>query len=102
VTEPENNASNADWATQLVDSLENVIDLVRSRTTEPVKQAARYLVLGLTILGLALSAFFLLTIGLIRLVDRYCPTGIWLPYLVIGGIFWIGGWIVWSMRHAKP
>ena len=42
----------------------------------------------------------LLTIGLIRLVDRYCPTGIWLPYLLIGGIFWVGGLVVWSKRHA--
>jgi hypothetical protein len=90
----------SDWATQIIDSLENIISAVRSRTTDPVRNVVRIVVFGVTVVGLALSAFFLLTIGIVRLADRYLPTGIWLPYLLIGGIFTVVGLLVWSRRHS--
>jgi hypothetical protein len=89
----------SDWASQIIDSLENVIGAVRSRTTDPVRNVVRMVVFAVSVIGLALSAFFLLTIGIVRLADRYLPTGIWLPYLLIGGIFTGVGLLVWSRRH---
>ena len=65
-----------DWVTQLLDKLDEVIEFVRSKTTEPQAKAARYVVyLSLfSVVGVAL-----LTLGLILLVRivAYIPDPIW-------------------------
>lgn len=91
----------SDWATQLVDSLEGIITTIRSKTTDPVRNVARIIVFGVMIVGLAIATFFLVTIGLIRLADRYIPMGIWLPYLILGGLFCCGGLFFWTRRHVR-
>jgi hypothetical protein len=48
-----------------------------------------------------LVALILLVIALVRLADAYLPLGIWLPYLVVGGIFVLVGLFLWRKRSVK-
>jgi hypothetical protein len=83
-----------DWVTQLLDKLDEAIEFVRSKTTEPVAKVARYLVyvilfmvLGLTLLTLSLITF-VRVLGII-------PGPIWWAYggaavvtTILGTFFW--------------
>lgn len=41
-----------------------------------------------------------LTIGLIRMLDGYLPWGVWLPYLILSGIFLVIGGLTWPKRQG--
>jgi pheromone shutdown protein TraB len=95
----ERQASESDWATQIVDGLEGFVTTVRSKTTEPVQKAAKYLVFGFMGLGVGLMLFFLLVIGFVRFLDWFLP--VWAAYLLLGGMFSLAGMLVWSRRHPR-
>src|SRR5262245_51064068 len=82
-----------DWATQLVDTLDAAIISIRSRSTEPVLRVVRTVIFVLMALGLAVSALLLLTIAGVRFIDVYLPGNVWATYLLLGGIFVLGGWL---------
>jgi len=42
----------------------------------------------------------LLIIALVRLLDQL-PGGVWLPYLILGGVFTLVGLILWTQRSAS-
>ena len=94
-------ASNSDWATQVVDTLEGVVGAIKSKTTEPALNIVRTIVYALMGVGLGFAALLLMTIGAVRLLDAYLPQGVWLAYLLIGGIFLVFGLLAWSKRTAK-
>lgn len=95
----ERQASESDWATQIVTGLEGFVGTVKSKTTEPVQKAAKLLVFGLMSVGVALMMFFLLTIMFIRLLDWFLP--VWAAYVVLGGMFSLIGLLVWSRRQPR-
>ena len=97
----ETTPSGADWAAQVVDTLENVVKAVKSKTTDPALNLVRTVVYALMGVGLALATLLLLTIGSVRVLDAYLPQGVWLAYLILGGIFLVAGLFVWSKRTAK-
>ena len=97
----ETTPSGADWAAQVVDTLENVVNAVKSKTTDPALNLVRTVVYALMGVGLALATLLLLTIGSVRVLDAYLPQGVWLAYLILGGIFLVAGLFVWSKRTAK-
>ena len=94
-------ASNSDWATQVVDTLEGVVGAIKSKTTEPALNIVRTIVYALMGVGLGFAALLLMTIGAVRLLDAYLPQGVWLAYLLIGGIFLVFGLLAWSKRTVK-
>ena len=94
-------ASSSDWATQVVDTLEGLVGTIKSKTSEPALNVVRTIVYALMGLGLAFAALLLMTIGAVRLLDAYLPQGVWLAYLLIGGIFLVFGLLAWSKRTAK-
>ena len=94
-------ASTSDWATQVVDTLEGVVGAIKSKTTEPALNVVRTIVYALMGVGLGFAALLLMTIGAVRMLDAYLPQGVWLAYLLIGGIFLIVGLLAWSKRTAK-
>ena len=89
----------SDWATQIVDGLEGFVGTVKSKTTEPVQKAAKFLVFGLMAAGVLFMLFCLLTIMFIRLLDWFLP--VWAAYVVLGGMFFLVGLLVWSRRHPR-
>jgi hypothetical protein len=91
----------ADWAVQVVDTLESVVHAIKSKTTDPALRLVRTVVYGVMGIGLAIATLLLLTIGSVRVLDAYLPQGVWLAYLIIGGIFLVAGLFVWSKRTAK-
>ncbi len=95
----ERQASESDWASQIVDGLEGFVGTVKSKTTEPVQKAAKYAVFGFMAIGVIIMAFLLLTILAIRVLDIFVP--VWAAYLLLGGMFSVLGLLVWSRRHPR-
>ncbi|MEO5838163.1 MAG: hypothetical protein ABIQ73_20505 [Acidimicrobiales bacterium] len=89
-----------DWPAQIADTAVRVIEQIRDKTTRPAITVARGIVFGLVALSIGTVAFFLLLIGTIRLVNGYLPGKVWTTYLLLGGIFTLGGAFLFSKR--KP
>ncbi len=91
-------SNDQDWVAGAVDTLESVVDAIRSKTTEPALRIAQTIVFGLLATGVAIMMLLLLTIGSVRALDAYLPQGVWLAYLVVGGVFTFIGLILWRKR----
>lgn len=92
----------SDWTTEAVDTVERVVGVVRDKTVEPAQRVTRALVYGFLTAFFIFTAILLLSIGLFRMVDVYLPGGVWAAWLVFGGIFVIGGVLLFAQRSAKP
>ena len=90
----------ADWTTDAVDALEQAVGLVRDKTVVPAQRASRAVVFGLLVAFFVLVALLMLAIALFRML--VILTGeIWLAYLILGGIFVIGGTFCWTLRSSR-
>jgi hypothetical protein len=89
-----------DWPAQVADTAVRIIEQIRNKTTRPAITVARALVFGLIALSIGTVAIFLFLIGTIRLVNGYLPGKVWTTYLLLGGIFTLGGTFLFSKR--KP
>ena len=89
----------ADWTTQAADAVEKAVVLVRDKTVLPAQQGAKVVVYGFLTAFFALTAFMLVTILLFRVLVIAVP--VWAAWLIIGGIFLLGGWFCWSRRTTK-
>ena len=91
----------ADWAAQLVDSLDSFIASIRSKTADPIARIVRYLVFGVMAIGVSVVALLLVTIGAVRGLDKLIPGDhtIWAADLILGGIFLLAGSLAWRRRH---
>jgi uncharacterized protein YacL len=90
----------ADWTTDAVDTLENVVAAVRDKTVVPAQKATKVVVFGLLVGFFVLMAVFMLAIALFRVL--VVVTGeVWAAYLILGGIFVIAGAFVWTLRSRR-
>ena len=89
-----------DWATGLVDSLESVVGAIRSRTTDPIARVARIVVFAALGFGVVLTLLLVTVIGSVRLLDSYLPGQVWSAHLVVGGIFFVAGMLLWGKRKS--
>ena len=89
-----------DWAAETADRIESVVVSIRSKTADPLERVVRIVVYGIVAATLGVAAVVLLTAALVRAVDVALPGEVWLPYLVIGGIFTVVGLFLWSRRRA--
>ena len=91
----------ADWTTDAVDTLEQIVDTVRDKTVVPAQRATRAVVYGLLVGFFVFVALAMLGIAIFRVL--VVLTGdVWLAYLILGGIFVIAGTFVWTLRFARP
>jgi hypothetical protein len=97
MAEPSPVQQRQDWSDQLVDRIVQVVERVRSATTGPLLKVVRAVVYGIIVVGLGLMLVTLLIIALVRLLDQL-PGGVWLPYLILGGLFTLTGLILWTQR----
>ena len=90
----------ADWATQVTNTIDQYVGLVRDRTTKPAIVIARGLVFGVMLAILGITAVVLtwiaLTTGLTALTGKA-----WITDAILGGIFVIVGAFLMSKRRPK-
>ena len=103
-TEPESGPSDEgrDWAVTATDRVVEVVDRIRSVTTQPALTATRGIVYGL-LPGICLIALVaLLFLGIFRLLDVVIPGESWSAHLVLGSALCLVGSLLWTRRHAGP
>jgi drug/metabolite transporter (DMT)-like permease len=90
----------ADWTSDAVDTIENVVATVRDKTVVPAQKATKVVVFGLLVAFFVLTAVLMLAIALFRVL--VVLTGeVWAAYLILGGIFVIAGAFVWTLRASR-
>jgi RNA polymerase sigma-70 factor, ECF subfamily len=98
---PTRGRSMADWTTDAVDALEQAVGRVREQTVVPAQRASRAVVYGVLVAFFVLVAVLMLAVALFRIL--VVLTGeVWLSYLILGGIFVVGGVFCWSLRNRAP
>ena len=88
------------WAGSLVDRVVEVVQRIRSVTTQPAVTASRGIVYGLVAAVCLIAALVLVGLGLFRLADLALPGGSWVAHLCAGGLFCLLGRLLWSRRFA--
>ncbi len=96
---PTDGITGGDWPEQAADALVGAVDKVRSKTTGPLLSASRGVVYGLMVAVLAVVVGILFVIFGIRLLDELLPSGVWLPYLILGTLFMVAGALVFQRRR---
>ena len=90
----------ADWTTDAVDTLENVVAAVRDKTVVPAQKATKAIVFGLLVAFFVGTALLMLAIAIFRVL--VVLTGeVWASYLILGGIFVLAGGFCWSLRSPR-
>ena len=87
-----------DWPRQATDTIVDLVDNVKHKTTRPATIATRALVYGIVILALGIPAVVMLLAGLVHFLNYAIPQGVWLVYLILGVIFTLAGLILWRKR----
>lgn len=103
-----------DWPAQAADSIVEVVDTVRAKTTDRVVLGARWVVFGFLITTLVMVGLVSLLIGLLRgsqvgLVNIADAVGVevsharsvWISYLVMGTIFVAAGSFIWHLANRQ-
>jgi hypothetical protein len=91
----------SDWTTEAADRIEEVVATVRDKTVVPAQNVTRAVVYGLLAAFFVATALILLSIAAFRALDAYLPGKVYWAYLVLGGIFVIGGGLIWAQRSPK-
>ena len=91
----------ADWTTDAVDTLDQVVATVRDKAVVPAQRASRAVVYGLLVAFFVTVALVMLGIALFRVLVEIVGD-VWLAYLILGGIFVIAGGFVWTLRFSRP
>ena len=90
-----------DWTGSLVDRIVEVVQRVRTVTTQPAVTASRGIVYGLVASVCLIAALVLIVLGMFRLADLALPGGNWVVHLCAGGLFCLLGKLLWSRRSAR-
>lgn len=90
-----------DWPERAADTVERVVETIRTRTIDPLEHLARVIVYGIAaaILGISIATFVI--IALVRFIDIWIPGSVWGAHLLTGGIFFLLGLFCWSRRFAS-
>jgi hypothetical protein len=94
--------ANDDWAVQTADTIERLVESVRSNTSDRLVSAARLVVFGLLAAILGIVALVLFCIFFVRILDSYIPSGVWVVYLGLGGLFTAAGLLLWWLAWRRP
>lgn len=99
-------ANSSDWPAQATDTIVNLVDQVRAKTTGPAITVARGLVFGVIVGVLGLIAAVLLLVFAVRLTTEvlvaiWDGAGVWLTYLIYGVLFTVAGALVFARRQVR-
>jgi len=91
-----------EWAVQALDKVDEIVDKVRTNTTDRFVRIARVLVFGLLALIMGTTAGVLAVIGLVRGLDELLPGPVWSVYVLLGALLTGAGVFLWSKKTARP
>ena len=94
-------APGGDWAAETAQTIERVVDSVRSKTADPAERLARLVVYGLLVAILGTAVLVLLAVVLVRVLDIAIPGEVWPAHAITGGIFTLAGLFLWRKRTSK-
>jgi hypothetical protein len=89
-----------DWPAQATEAIVKVVGTAHDKITGPVQTAARIIVYGLLAAILGVTAFVLLIILALRLVNNYLPESVfgenhmWAAHLLVGIVFASAGLVL--------
>ena len=90
----------ADWTSDAVDTIENVVATARDKIVVPAQNGTKVVVFGLLVAFFVVTAVLMLAIALFRVL--VVLTGeVWAAYLILGGIFVLAGAFVWTLRSQR-
>lgn len=88
-----------DFPVRIADMLESAATKVRSLTVDRVARITKWIALGMVMAILAFIAFLFIMIGSFRILGELI--GVRTAYAVIGGLFALGGVLLWSKRNPR-
>lgn len=94
-----------DWPAEVAGRVEEIVGLVRDKTTRPAQKIARAIVFGMFAAVVSVSALVLLVVASIRLLDSYLPSAVfgddhtWAAHMFAGLAFCAFGWVLWWKRQ---
>lgn len=88
------------FATRFADLLENASLKVRSQTVDRADRVIKIASLGLVAATLVAVALIFLAVAIFRAVAE--PLTVPWTYALFGGLFVVGGAIVWAVRKRAP
>jgi hypothetical protein len=91
----------SDWTTDAANAIDNAVGIVRERTVEPVQSVVRVVTYGLLAGLILVPAATMSTIAAFRLLVIATGNTAWAAWLILGGIFVLGGWFCWSRRTPR-
>jgi hypothetical protein len=91
-----------DWAVQTADTIERLVETVRSNTSDRLVSVTRLVVFGLVAAILGTAALVLFAIFAVRILDSYLPGGVWATHLLLGGVFTLIGLLLWQRAWTRP
>jgi H+/Cl- antiporter ClcA len=105
---PGNPLTDPDLPASLADSIDRVVGTVRDRVTDKAVTAVRGVVFGVIIGIASLAVAILLVIVVTKFVQRLSrvvfqvdyATSVWIGYLIMAGLFALGGAIAMRLRHT--
>ena len=92
---------NGDWAIQTADTIDRIVETVRSNTSDRLISFSRGMVFGLLAAILAMTAFILVAIVVVRILVILLGSA-WAAYLVLGGFFTLAGLLLWRQAWKRP
>lgn len=106
---PGNPLSDPQWATDLANTVERYVSMVRDRTTSKVVLLVRALVFGLVIavavIGTVILSIILTTKLMQRIVDVTLrvdhDSSVWISYAIIGALLTVIGFVLLRMRSTR-
>ena len=92
----------AQWSERAAQIVVDATDSLREKGISPIYRITRWLIYGFFGLALLLVVGTLFVIGAIRLLTVYAfGHHVWITYLVLGFIFAVLGFFLWSRRIKK-
>jgi Putative Actinobacterial Holin-X, holin superfamily III len=88
-----------DWTTQAAGAVERAVGMVRERTVGPAQQIVKFVVYGVLVAILALTAVVLFSVLVLRVLNLFLPD--WAAWLVLGALFLIAGFVAFAFRTPK-
>ena len=85
----------SDWTTDAANAIDNAVGIV------PVQSVVRIVTYGLLAALILVPAATMSTIAAFRLLTIATGNNAWAAWLILGGIFVLGGWFCWSRRTPR-
>jgi hypothetical protein len=97
-----------DWPVQATEAIVKVVGTAHDKITGPIQTVARAIVYGLLAAILGVTAFVLLVILALRLVNSYLPESVfgenhmWAAHLLVGLLFTVSGLVLLRLAKRPP